>query len=117
MMTERKKRIIDSLRTAVEYCGYDWGVVMDKRSRGLVYCDLRAIVWSIYRDQTEQPFQRIALDFGRDRVTIFSAVDRAKRFRKVDRNFADMYDSVYGAFLNAYAVEEEKDKEVKDEQV
>lgn len=116
-MTERKKRIIDSLRTAVEYCGYDWEVVMNKHSRGLVYCDLRAIVWSIYREQTEQPFQRIALDFGRDRVTIFSAVDRAKRFRKVDRNFADMYDSVYGAFLNAYSIIGEEKKEEGNEQV
>ena len=107
MITERKRRIIEALRGALDYCGYDLDTVIDKKSRARIYSDLRSIIWTIYQSETNQSFERISQDFHWDRVTIFCAVERAKTFRQVDPNFADMYDSVYGAYLNQCSVIQE----------
>ena len=107
MMTERKRKIMDALALALDYCGYDFNEVVSKKSRQRIFSDLRSIIWSIYQEETELPFRQVGMDFNWDRVTVYHAMARAKDFRKVDKNFADMYDSVYGAFLNAYSASQQ----------
>lgn len=107
MMTERKRKIIDALRSAVDYCGYDFDTVMSKGSRQRIYSDLRSIIWSIYQEQTGLNFRKVGDDFDWGYTTVFYATERVKDFRKVDRDFADMYDSLYGAYVNAYSINQE----------
>ena len=107
-MTERKRKIIDALRGALNYCGYNYDEVVSKKSRQRIYSDLRSIIWSIYQTEADLPFKQVGIDFDWDRITVYHALARAKDFRKVDRNFADMYDSIYGAYLNAYSSKQEE---------
>lgn len=109
MITAKKKRIIDSLRVALDYCGYDFDTVVNRKCRKRIFSDLRSIIWTIYQAETNQSYERIGDDFNWNRITVFSAVERARNFMKVDKNFADMYDAVYGAFVNAYATEESQE--------
>ena len=106
MMTKRKKQILVALHSAFEYCGYDLDAFMGTKCRERTITDLRSIAWTIYQDSTRYSAQQIALDFGWNRCTIFCSIKRARELRELDRNFADMFDSVHGAFINALAMAE-----------
>lgn len=100
MMTERKKRVLEALRTAVAYYGYDMDALMATKCRERTIADLRAIVWTIYQEETKYSTSQLSVDFGWNRCTIFTAVKRAKELRSLDRNFCDIYDSINDAFNN-----------------
>ena len=106
IMTDRKRRIFDALNAALEYCGYNLDALMAEKCRERLFADLRAIVWHIYQSETNYSSQQISEDFNWNRGTIFSAVRRANDLRGVDRNFTDMYDSIHGAYINAYSMSE-----------
>ena len=101
MLTERKKRVLKALRSSMESCGYDLDSVMGAKCRERTLVDLRSIAWSIYKVETSYSCQQIAEDFGWDRTTIFCAIRRANELKKVDRNFADIYDTIFTAFKKA----------------
>ena len=108
MMTERKKKILSALGVALDYCGYDLDAIMGTKCRERSLVDIRSIVWSIYKNETGCSCLQMAGDFNWDRSTIYCSINRAEELRRFDRNYADMYDSVHGAYINALAAEEEK---------
>ena len=101
MLTERRKKVLGALRSAMASYGYDLDAVMADRCRERTLVDLRSIAWSIYKNETDYSCQQVAEDFGWNRATVFCAIRRADDLRGVDRNFADMYDSLHKAFTNA----------------
>lgn len=100
-----QERTLEALRSAVEFCGYDMGEIMERHNRKRVFSDLRSIVWTIYCDSLHASPARASAAFGWDRTTIHCALAKARDLRTTDRFFADMYDSILGAF-NAIGAED-----------
>ena len=98
-------KTIENLRSALEFCGYDLDEIMTNRTRRRTYTDLRSIVWSIYCNERNLTCGQVGRAFGWDHSTIYYSLSRARDLRKTDRVFADMYDSIHGAYL-AYSSKE-----------
>ena len=110
MVIPTKRSIMEALRAAMDYCGYDLYELMSSKVRTRVYADLRAIVWSIYQDELKSSSRRVGYDFGWSRATVYSAVTKANELKTVDREFSDMYDAIHGAFINALSLQRENNK-------
>ena len=107
IMTPRKMRIMQALRDALEYCGYDMTELLGNKTHRRIYADLRAIIFSVYKTATQATELQLRYDLGWDRTTIWYSIRKAEELRKADINFADMYDSIEGAFHDALARIEE----------
>ena len=108
LMTIKKRAVLTALRGAVEYCGYDFDELFANTTRRRIYVDLRSIVWSIYSAEMLYSPSQVALDFGWNRCTISCSIERADSLRSVDKVFADIYDSIHGAYMNILAENESK---------
>ena len=92
-------KTIERLRYAFEFCGYDFDDVMGNPSRKRIYADLRAIAWYIYQEELRRTSGQVARAFKRDHSTVYCGIVRASRLRRCDKQFSDLYDSIYGAFM------------------
>ena len=107
-MNKDKNQIRQALAMALYLCGgYDLDTLMESKTRTRILADLRAIVWLIYGEATESTSHQIAQDFGRNRMTVHSALERASSLRAIDRDFKSLYDSVFSAYEHALAKPEQ----------
>ena len=96
-------KTVSYLRDALEQCGYDFDVAMNPTSRSRIYADLRAIVWRIYTLELCRTSGQTARAFHRSREAVHYSLVKAQTLIGRDRNFTDLYDSVYGYYNNAKA--------------
>ena len=101
--------VID-LRDALAICGYDLAEIMGNRTRRREYTDMRAIVWTIFCDQTKANISQAGRAFGWDRGTIYHSIVKARNLIHRDRFFADEYDSILGAYVDLVARRESETK-------
>lgn len=89
------------LRSALEACGYDFDVVFDKASRKRLYSDLRAVCWRIYQRELCRTSGQLSRAFHYPVNTIHYALVKAQTLMDTNRQFCDLYDTVYGYYMNA----------------
>ena len=106
-----KREIIEQFREVLEFCGYDYDDVLTNHCRKRVYSDLRSIVFHICNREKHLSAAQIGEVFGWNRCTVFCSIDKVYSLRRNDRVFADMYDSIYGAYTALTANKEANETE------
>ena len=100
-------KIVEDLRFALGYCGYNLDEIMTSRRRTRIYADLRAIVWSIYQSERSCSSGQVGRAFGWDRATIYCALRRNRQLLRVDKEYVSLYDMIYGYYQQAEAARRE----------
>lgn len=92
--------MFDNLYRAFSMCGYDLDEVMTDHTRRRGYTDLRSIAWDIFQKESGWNSVLIGSYFGWNRSTVFCAIEKSKQLKYADRNYRDLYDSIYGYYIN-----------------
>lgn len=93
-----KGKTIENLRFAFEFCGYDLDEIMRHDSKRRYYADRRAVAWCIYQEELHRTCGQIGRAFGWNYSTVYCGILRAKRLLSCDRDFSNLYDSIYSVF-------------------
>lgn len=91
---------IEHLRSAVNMCGFDFDDIVSSHTNKRAYTDMRAIIWHILQSETGASYAQIGKRFKWNRATVFYSLNKAHELREYDREFCNLYDSVYSYYMH-----------------
>lgn len=87
------------IHEAMALCGYDLDEVMTNRTRKRKYVDLRSVAWGLYSEETGCSPGAVGRAFGWDRCTVRYSIKKARILTKIDREYRNLYDAIYGFYM------------------
>lgn len=102
---------VTHLQEAAEICGYDFDLMMSTRTNRREYADFRSIIWKLCADETGAKPMEIGRRFGWERSTVACAIMKADELVEYDRVFRDIYDAIYGYYMDRESNAENQTKD------
>lgn len=103
---------VKHLIEAAEMCGYDFDEMMNAhKNHKREYADFRAIIWKLCADETGAKPMEIGRRFGWERSTVACAVMKADALVEYDTHFRNIYDAIYGYYMDRESNAENQTKD------